>query len=62
VAIDEALRCKAEGKAQTIVFNLSGHGHFDLASYEKYLTGQLEDFEYPADKIAESMACLPKVG
>ena len=62
VAIDEALRCKAEGKAQTIVFNLSGHGHFDLASYEKFLTGQMEDYEYPADKIAESMACLPKLG
>jgi tryptophan synthase beta chain len=62
VAIDEALRCKAEGRAETIVFNLSGHGHFDLASYEKYLTGQLDDYDYPADRIAESMACLPKVG
>ena len=62
VAIDEALRCKAEGKGQTILFNLSGHGNFDLAAYERYLTGQLEDYEYPAEKIAESMAHLPKVG
>jgi len=62
VAIDEALRCKAEGKAQTIIFNLSGHGHFDLAAYERYLAGQLEDYEYPAEKVAEAMASLPKVG
>lgn len=62
VAIDEALRCKAEGKARTIVFGLSGHGHFDLTAYQRYLSGQLEDYEYPAEQVAEAMACLPKVG
>ncbi len=62
VAIDEALRCKAEDKARTIVFGLSGHGHFDLTAYQRYLSGQLEDYEYPAQQVAEAMACLPKVG
>ena len=43
VAIDEALAAKEEGRQRTILFNLSGHGHFDLAAYEKYLAGSLED-------------------
>jgi len=62
VAIDEALRCKAEGKRRTIVFNLSGHGHFDLSAYEAYLAGKLQDYAYPAEKIAEALKHLPKVG
>jgi tryptophan synthase beta chain len=41
--IDEALRCKEEGRAETIVFNLCGHGHFDLKAYEDYLSGTLLD-------------------
>jgi tryptophan synthase beta chain len=45
-AIDEALEAKAEGKPRVILFNLSGHGHFDLAAYEAYLNGKLEDYEY----------------
>ena len=45
-AIDEALEAKSEGKPRVILFNLSGHGHFDLAAYEAYLTGQLEDYDY----------------
>jgi predicted alternative tryptophan synthase beta-subunit len=61
VAIDEALRCKREGKRQTILFNLSGHGHFDLGAYEAFLAGKLQDFEYPAEKIAEALRGLPKV-
>ena len=61
VAIDEALRCKKEGKKQTIVFNLSGHGHFDLAAYEAFLGGKLQDYEFPADKIQEALAGLPHV-
>jgi tryptophan synthase beta chain len=60
-AIDEALRCKAEGKRRTIVFNLSGHGHFDLSAYEAYMAGRLQDYEYPAEKIAEALKDLPKV-
>jgi tryptophan synthase beta chain len=61
VVIDEALRCKREGKRQTIVFNLSGHGHFDLGAYEAFLAGRLQDFEYPAEKIAEALRGVPQV-
>jgi len=61
-AIDEALRAKEEGKERTILFNLSGHGHVDMAAYDAYFAGQLEDFEYPAEKVKESLAHLPKVG
>jgi tryptophan synthase beta chain len=61
-AIDEALRAKDEGKERTILFNLSGHGHVDMAAYDAYFAGQLEDFEYPAEKVKESLAHLPKVG
>ena len=49
--IDEALRCKEEGKRKTILFNLCGHGHFDLGAYEAYLAGKLQDYEYPAEKV-----------
>jgi tryptophan synthase beta chain len=61
VAIDEALRCKKAGKRQTILFNLSGHGHFDLGAYEAYLAGKLQDYEYPSAKIAEALRGLPSV-
>ena len=61
-AIDEALRCKATGEAKTILFNLTGHGHFDMASYDRYLSGKLEDYEYPVEAISESLKHLPKVG
>src|SRR6185436_6114487 len=46
-AIDEALDAKAKGEKRVILFNLSGHGNFDMAAYEAYLSGQLEDYEYP---------------
>jgi pyridoxal-phosphate dependent TrpB-like enzyme len=59
--IDEALRCKASGEKKTLFFNLSGHGHFDMASYEKYFAGELEDYQYPEEAIKASMARLPKV-
>jgi len=62
VVVDEALEAKAAGEARVILFNLSGHGHFDLASYERYLQGSLEDYEYPAEKVAEALAALPTVG
>ena len=62
VAVDEALEAKAAGEARVILFNLSGHGHFDLTSYERYLQGALEDYEYPAEKVAEALAALPSVG
>jgi tryptophan synthase beta chain len=60
-AIDEALRCKAEGKKKTIVFNLCGHGLLDLSAYEAFLAGKLQDYEYPAAKVAEALKHLPKV-
>ena len=62
VAVDEALAAKEAGESRVILFNLSGHGHFDLAAYESYLQGRLEDYEYPADKVAAALADLPKVG
>jgi len=61
-AIDEALRCKEEGKEEVIVFNLSGHGHFDMAAYDAYLAGDLVDYTYPQEMIDESLKKLPKVG
>jgi len=61
VVIDEALRCKKEGKKQAILFNLSGHGNFDMGAYEAYLAGKLQDYEYPAEKIAEALRGVPKV-
>jgi tryptophan synthase beta chain len=60
-AIDEALQAKQEGKQKVILFNLSGHGHVDMAAYDAYFAGRLEDFEYPAEKVKESLAHLPKV-
>jgi tryptophan synthase beta chain len=59
--IDEALRAKRDGKKRTILFNLSGHGHFDLGAYEAFLGGKLQDYEYPADKIAEALRGVPQV-
>ena len=61
-AMQEALACKESGESKTIVFNLCGHGHFDLAAYEAYLSGGLEDYEYPEEQIRESLAHLPQVG
>ena len=60
--IDEALRCKASGEPKTLLFNLSGHGHFDMSAYDRYFAGELEDFEYPRSAIEESLKHLPKVG
>lgn len=59
--IDEALRCKESGEEKTLFFNLSGHGHFDMASYDKYFAGELEDYEYPAEEIERALHNLPKV-
>ncbi len=60
-AIDEALQAKQEGKEKVILFNLSGHGHVDMAAYDGYFAGKLEDFEYPAEKVRQSLEKLPKV-
>ena len=61
-AISEALRAKAEGKTRTILFNLSGHGHFDMQSYIDYQAGKLENYDYPAEEVAMALAGLPVVG
>jgi len=61
VAIDEALKCKEEGKSKTILIAHSGHGHFDLAAYDEYLSGRLQDYEYPEEKVKEALASLPEV-
>ena len=60
-AIDEALDAKAKGEKRVILFNLSGHGNFDMTAYQAYLSGKLEDFEYPEEAIKASMANLPEV-
>ena len=61
-AIRQALEAKAEGKPRVILFNLSGHGHFDMQSYIDYNAGKLENFEYPEEEIAMALAGLPAVG
>jgi tryptophan synthase beta chain len=61
VVIDEALKAKAEGTSPVILFNMSGHGHFDLSSYDRYLAGELEDFELPQERIEHALETLPKV-
>jgi len=58
VAIDEALDARSEGRPRVILFNLCGHGHFDLSAYERYLAGTLEDYEYPAEKVGEALRAL----
>src|ERR671912_2247432 len=62
VAIDEALAAKEAGEARVILFNLCGHGHFDLSAYERHLDGSLEDFEYPLEKVEAALADLPTIG
>ena len=60
-AIDEALDAKVKGEKRVILFNLSGHGNFDMGSYEKYLRGELEDYEYSAELVADALSLLPNV-
>ena len=61
VTIDEALKCKQTGESKVILLAHSGHGHFDLAAYDAYLAGKLEDYAYPEDKVKEALASLPEV-
>ena len=60
-AIDEALKCKQEGKSRTILFNLCGHGHFDMQAYIDYFGGKLTDIEYDEAELAMALAGLPSV-
>jgi tryptophan synthase beta chain len=61
VAIDEALAAREAGESRVILFNLCGHGHFDLTAYERYLDGSLEDYEYPLEKVEAALASLPRI-
>src|SRR5262249_34632784 len=60
-AIDEALRCKASGEKKVIAFCLSGHGHFDMTAYDRYLSGDLQDLDYSEEEMNHALARLPQV-
>jgi tryptophan synthase beta chain len=60
-AIREALRCKEEGTSRTILFNLCGHGHFDMQAYMDFQAGKLKDFEYSDEEVAMALAGLPSL-
>ncbi|MCP3866646.1 MAG: TrpB-like pyridoxal phosphate-dependent enzyme [Gammaproteobacteria bacterium] len=60
-AIREAKLCAETGEPKTLLFNLSGHGHFDMSSYDRYFAGELEDYDYPEDAIRQSLENLPKL-
>jgi tryptophan synthase beta chain len=60
-AIDEAVRCKEEGVSKAILFNLCGHGHFDMQAYQDYFAGKLVDQDYDESELAMALAGLPSV-
>ncbi|TXL67204.1 TrpB-like pyridoxal phosphate-dependent enzyme [Zeimonas arvi] len=60
-AIEEALRCKREGRSETILFNLCGHGHFDMQAYMDYTAGKLTDQQYDEQELAMALSGLPSV-
>ncbi len=60
-ALDEALVCKKEGKAKTILFNLCGHGNFDMMAYSDYFAGNLVDQNYDEGELAMALSGLPSV-
>ena len=59
--IDEALKCRESGEPKTLLFNLSGHGHFDMAAYDSYFRGELADYAFPEEEINKALAHLPEV-
>jgi tryptophan synthase beta chain len=59
--IDEAVRCREEGRSEAILFNLCGHGHFDMQAYTDYSAGKLVDHEYAQEDVAMALAGLPSV-
>jgi tryptophan synthase beta chain len=61
VVIDEALKAKEAGTSPVILFNLCGHGHFDVSSYERFLAGELEDYELPQERIEHALETVPSV-
>jgi tryptophan synthase beta chain len=58
--IDEAIKCRESGEKKVILFNHSGHGHFDMAAYDAYLSGKLADYEYPEGMVKEALKDLPQ--
>jgi len=60
-AIDEAMKCKETGEEKAILFNFSGHGHFDMSAYDDYLAGKLENYAYPKELIEEAMKDIPEI-
>jgi len=60
-AIDEAIRCREEGISRCILFNLCGHGHFDMQAYMDYMSGKLVDLEYDPKELAMALSGLPAV-
>lgn len=61
-AIDEAINCKEAGSGKTILFNLSGHGNFDMQAYMDYTSGKLHDYKYAEGEVAMALAGLPSIG
>lgn len=60
-AVRSARECVNSGEPRTILFNLSGHGHFDMSAYDRYLNNELEDYEFPVEAIEESLSHLPEM-
>src|SRR5208283_715819 len=60
--VEEAKRCTASGEPKVILTALCGHGHFDMAAYERYLTGDMDDYELSQERIDKALANLPVVG
>ncbi len=58
-AIVEAIKCGEENCANCVLFNFSGHGLCDLGAYDRFLSGQPQDYEYPQEKLGAAMAELP---
>ncbi|HWH33259.1 MAG TPA: pyridoxal-phosphate dependent enzyme, partial [Egibacteraceae bacterium] len=59
--VEEALRCKETGEEKVVLTALCGHGHFDMAAYDRYLAGELVDYAYPEEKVADALTRLPQV-
>lgn len=60
-AVDEAVKCRESGESKTILFNLSGHGNFDMSAYDAYLSGGLQDYELDKEVLEHGIASIPTV-
>jgi len=59
--IRAARECAQSGEPKTLLFNLSGHGHFDMSAYDRFVAGELQNYEYPTEAIREALSHLPKI-